>query len=327
VWINLHGSWLIGFALLVLYILCGLFSFEKGSFEQQAFCRADRNRLLQVLAASLAALMVNPYGWRLIWNPFDMMFYQTLNIKSVQEWQPLSLAWAAGWAVFAAIGLLVLANCLCGRKWKIFEFALLFFAWFAAFDHMRFTFMAAVLAVPLLTVDVARSFFSEPDEKTIPAMNALFMIGALCVLAYIFPTNAVLKDGLAARFPLQTIASIQPSWRTFNQDGLGGIMDFNHRSPFVDSRWDIFEHHGQLQDFLNVSSFKEPLKTLDKNRIDHVLILANWPLATLLDESSGWHVIRQEGAGEYTWDLYARTAPATPASVVPSQPACAAARH
>ena len=36
VWINLHGSWLIGLGLLVLYILCGAFSFSKGVFEQPA---------------------------------------------------------------------------------------------------------------------------------------------------------------------------------------------------------------------------------------------------------------------------------------------------
>ena len=29
----------------------------------------DRKRLLAVLAASLAALFINPYGWRLVWNP------------------------------------------------------------------------------------------------------------------------------------------------------------------------------------------------------------------------------------------------------------------
>ena len=49
VWVNLHGSWLIGLALFVLYILSGAFDFKKGAFEQEAFSSAERNRLLTVL--------------------------------------------------------------------------------------------------------------------------------------------------------------------------------------------------------------------------------------------------------------------------------------
>jgi hypothetical protein len=316
VWVNLHGSWLIGLALLALYILCGMFSFTKGAFEQDGFSAGDRNRLLLVLAASLAALFVNPYGWRLIWNPFDMMFNQKLNIASVQEWQPLNLAWPNALSIVLAIGLLILANCLRGRKWKIYEFALLFFAFFAAFDHVRFAFMAAVLAIPLVTVDVARSFFSKPDEKTIPAMNALLAIGIFCLILHFFPSNAAMKEGMATRYPLQSIASIQPSWRTFNQDTLGGMMDFNQKSPFVDSRWDTFEHHGQMQDFFQIVKLQDPLQTLDRNRIDHILIPADWPLATLLDRTPEWQVIRREGAGEFAYVLYARTS-AAPAPLFP----------
>ena len=49
-WVNLHGSWLIGLGLLGLYILCGLFRFNKGVLEQEAFSPAYRNRLLGVFA-------------------------------------------------------------------------------------------------------------------------------------------------------------------------------------------------------------------------------------------------------------------------------------
>jgi hypothetical protein len=159
VWINLHGSWIIGLALLVLYILCGLFRVSAGIFEQKPFLRERRNRLLAVLGASLAALMVNPYGWRLIWNPFDMALNQALNIGNVQEWQPLNLGWFVGKAAVAFIGLIVITNVLHARKWKIYEFAFVFFAWYAAFDHARFTFLAAVLIVPMVAADLTRSFF------------------------------------------------------------------------------------------------------------------------------------------------------------------------
>ena len=307
VWINLHGSWIIGLGLLALYILCGLFSFNSGVFEQQAYSGKDRARLLLVFLVSLAVLILNPYGWRMIWNPFDLMLNQKLNIAMVEEWQPLNLSSVLGKAAFAAICLMIVANCIRGRRWKIYELAFLFFAWFAAFDHVRFTFLASVITIPLLAGDVARSFYTKSDEKTIPLMNALYVTGAVCAIAAFFPTEASLQSGLAAEYPLQTIASIQPSWRTYNQDSLGGMMDFNSKSPFVDTRWDTFEHHGELQDFLDIMHVHDPLKLLDKYRIDHVLVSEKWTLAFLLERTPGWRVEAREGNGDDTYVLLTKT--------------------
>jgi hypothetical protein len=320
VWINLHGSWIIGFGLLVLYILCGVFSLKKGVFEQGAWSSKDRKRLLLVLLASLAVLPLNPYGWRLIWNPFDLMLNQKLNVGTVQEWQPLNLGWIVGKAAFLAICLMIVANCIRGRKWKVYELAFLFFAWFAAFDHARFIFLAAVITVPFLTVDLVRSFCSKSGEKTIPPMNALCAAGTVCAIVFFFPAEAPLQEGLAAEYPLQTIASIQPSWRTYNQDTLGGMMDFYSKPTFVDTRWDTFEHHGVLQDILDITRFHEPLKLLDKYRIDHVLLNAGDPLVFLLERTPGWQVEKREGTGDAARVLLAKTA-----GDGGDQPQCAAA--
>jgi hypothetical protein len=322
-WINLHGSWVIGLGLLGLYILCGVFPFNKGVFEQQAFGSKDRKRLLLVLCASLAALLANPYGWRLVWNPLDMMLNQKLNIAVIEEWQPLSLGGFAGKAAVAAIGLFLAANCIRGRKWKLYELAFIFFAWFAAFDHARFTFLAAVIAIPFLTGDVVRSFFAKPHdttipEKTIPVLNALIVAGAVCAMAYFFPAEASLQKGLAEEYPLQSIASIQPSWRTFNQDSLGGMMDFNSKPTFFDSRVDTFEHHGVLRDFLAIMRIQEPLKLLDRYRIDHVLVQANMPLSYLLERTPGWRIEKREGTGADTYELFAKTP-----GISPNQAPCA----
>jgi hypothetical protein len=307
VWINLHGSWIIGLGLLALYILCGVFSLKRGVFEQEAYSSTDRKRLLLVFLACLAVLLLNPYGWRLIWNPFDLMLNQKLNVGMVEEWQPLNLGWVVGKAAFVAICLMIVANCIRGRKWRVYELAFLFFAWFAAFDHARFTFLASVITIPLLTVDLVRSFYSKSGEKTIPLINAMYVAGTVIAIVYCFPAEASLQKGLAAEYPLQTIASIQPSWRTFNQDTLGGMMDFNSKSPFVDTRWDTFEHHGELQDFLDITRFHELFKLLDKYRIDHVLVSEKWPLAFLLERTPGWRVERREGNGDDTYVLLAKT--------------------
>ena len=311
VWINLHGSWVIGIGLLGLYILCGAFSMKLGVFEQEPFSSAGRKRLIQVFICSAAALLVNPYGWRLIWNPIDMLLNQKLMISVVAESQPLSLSSTIGKVAFAAIGLMVVANCICVRKWKIYELAFLFFAWFTAFNHARFAFLAGVLTIPLLAGDVARSFCAKSSEKTIPAFNALFAAGLVCAFVHFFPANAALQNDMATSYPLQSIASIQPSWRTFNSEGVSGMMDFNSKPTFLDSRYDTFEHHGVLRDYLEIQNFHEPLELLDKYRIDHALLVANSPLSLLLEHTPGWRVERREGADDHAYVLFAKLPSAT----------------
>ncbi len=311
VWINTHGSWFIGLGLFVLYVLGGLVSVHAGAFDQTAFSPATRKKLLWVLAACVAVLIVNPYGWRLIWNPIDMMANQKLNIQNVQEWQPLNLEWFSGKVAAGCIAAMVIANGVRGRKWRLFEIAVVLFAWYAAFDHSRFLFMAAILTAPMLAQDLDRSLFTESDEKTIPVINLLMVVGAIWIMAYFFPKQADFEKGLKEAFPLETIASIQPQWRTFNSDGVGGMMDFQGKSSFLDSRFDTFEHHGVLKDFLDILFSRDSLQLLDKYHIDHVLLWKKQPLAYLLSHTPGWKLVRTEGTGDNTFALFERAGPSS----------------
>lgn len=306
-WINLHGSWIIGVGLLVLYIFCGLFRVSAGIFQQEKFSVEQRNRLIGALAVSLIALFINPYGWRLIWNPLDMAFNQSLNIANVVEWQPLNISWNVGKAAVIVIGLTIFANVIHTRKWKIYELAFIFFAWYAAFDHARFTFLAAVVTIPMLAADMKRSFFPISNPKTIPLMNGLVAAGVIGVIVWYFPTNSQLQRGLAEEFPLQSIASVQLSWRTLNEEHIGGMMDFNSKPTFIDTRWDTFEHHGVFNDYLDIFRLRNALPLLEKYRIDHALLRKDEPLSYVLERTPGWTVVRSEGAEQDRYELFAKS--------------------
>ena len=311
VWVNLHGSWFIGLALLVLYILCGSFEFKKGAVEQEAFTAACRNRLLAVLALCVVALFANPYGWHLVWNPIDMMANQKLNITNVMEWKPLNLGTLAGVAAYAAMCLMVVANAFKGRKWRVYEMAVVFFAWYAALVHMRFVFLAAVLTVPMLAVDIRRGFQLDSDEKTIPAANATIVAAALVIILFIFPSEKKLTEKLRTFFPMDSIAAVQPSWRTFNSDLIGGMMTFQSKPEFIDSRFDVFEHHGVMGDYLSAMYLISPLEVFDKYHIDHVIVVESMPVSYLLKRTAGWTLVKREKGGE-VYVTFART-PGAPA--------------
>lgn len=310
VWINLHGSWLIGLALFGLYIACGLVKWELGAIEQEPFEKPMRNQLIAVFAASVAALLVNPYSWRLLWIPFDMMLNQGTNTGAVSEWKPLTFDTLEGGAVLAGIGVLLLTNCMKSRKWKAWEMGFMLFAWFAAIDHHRFAYLAAVIVTPLVADGIARAFTIEPDDKTIPAMNLLFVAASIAGMVLLFPSERTLKKGLDVWYPPRLLASIQPEWRTWDLDLLGGMMTYMGKPDFIDSRFDTFELHGVLQDYLPAMYGQDSLRILDKYRIDHVLLMENMPLSYLLTHTTGWHVVAREGSGAETYILYARNGPA-----------------
>ena len=305
-WINLHGTWLIGIGLLGLYILCGLFPLHWRFFEQRAFTAKERNRLLAVFVACLAAVFVNPYGWHLVWSPFDMMLNQKMVVAVTTEWQPLSLSSFEGKGVVVAIALMVIANWRRSRKWTMYELAIILFAWYAAIDHHRFTYLAAVLTTPMLAVDLRRAFFTESDAETIPAANYTLTAAALCAMLVLFPSEGSLKKMQQMMFPLRLVAAIQPSWRTFNAEYVGGMMAFESKPSFMDTRYDSFEHNNVMTDYRKVWLTRDALSVLDKYRVDHALVKGNMPIAGLLERTAGWRVLMREKSwgGEYI--LFAR---------------------
>lgn len=307
VWVNLHGTWFIGICLLVLYIVCGLFPLKLGVFEQEAFTAKNRNRILAVLAVSVVALLLNPYGWRLLWNPIDMILNQKVSVATISEWKPLELSSLEGIGAVAAIALMVIANSIRGHKWKLYEMAFVFLAWYSAFSHHRFTYLAAILTTPLLATDFMRSFCEESDEKTIPAMNGVMVGGAVLVMFFMFPSETSLKDMLGKMFPLQTIASIQPSWRTLDWDYVGGMMAFDDKPSFIDSRYDSFEHAGVLQEYRAAMYAQGSFELMDKYRVDHVLIREGTPLSYLLQHTQCWQIQTREKSWDGYYALYAKS--------------------
>jgi hypothetical protein len=302
-WINLHGSWVIGIALFSAFILSGFVTLQNGTINQVRRPWTEQRTLLVVLGISLLALLVNPYGWQLVWNPFDMMWHQPLNIQYAEEWQPLHLSWFLGKMVLLSIGITIVAACVKPRIWRLHELVWVVFAWYAAFDHIRFTFLAAVITTPYVAEDLGRLIWSAPTKKTYPALNGAFAFGAILLFLSMMPNNASLERIVPSIYPEHELAAIQPSWHTFNQFDLGGRFAFEGKPSIIDSRMDTFEHEGVLKDYLDTIRVVQPLEMLDRYKVDHVLYREQTPLIYVLERSPEWQVTMSEGG----YVLMART--------------------
>ena len=88
-WVNTHGSFIIGIGVVAFYLVAGLWEFHVGSIEGRKWTPQQRVRLELALLLSLAVLPLTPYGVQIAVYPFDMAFSQPVNVANVQEWQPM----------------------------------------------------------------------------------------------------------------------------------------------------------------------------------------------------------------------------------------------
>jgi hypothetical protein len=238
----------------------------------------------------------------MVWNPFDMILKQKLNIATIVEWKPLNLETILGKNSIIVIGIMLTAALLKGRKWKIYEILWILFAWYSAFDHVRFTFLAGVIVTPFLAIDFGRLIWSEPAKKEFYAMNILFAMASICFLVYMMPPpkrdTQLMNDG----WPDSLIGMVQPSWRTLNEYEMGGRFAFDGKKDFVDSRVDTFEHAGVFGDYMKTIDIEEPFSVLDKYKIDHILFTEKRPFTYLVEHSPQWDVVKRD----HEWVLLER---------------------
>src|SRR5581483_8189163 len=71
-WVNSHGSFALGLAVMGLYWVSGLFGFQAGELDAVRWTRGQRHRLAVVSLFCVLVLPITPYGTRLAAYPLEM---------------------------------------------------------------------------------------------------------------------------------------------------------------------------------------------------------------------------------------------------------------
>ena len=294
-WINLHGSWIFGVVVLVLTIASGLVEGEWGLVVARRWTSGELKKLLSVFTVSLAALLVNPFGYKMVLYPFDLLFRQHGAMQYVQEWQSVDFSTGDGKLALLVILALLAVALFSRRRWKLDEVLLTAFALWAALSHARFLFFAGLVLVPILAPRL-KLFPPYQRELDKPWLNAGIMAAVVGSLIFFFPSAARLQQKVDEQYPtaaLQFMQRQQLKGRIFNQYVWGGYMEWNapELKPFIDGRADIFVYNGVLDDHRKATTIEEPFQILDKYQIDEALLKPEWPLTYLLEHSPAWHMI------------------------------------
>lgn len=310
VWVNTHGSFIIGLGTVLLYWICGLVEFRKGRIEAKRWSRYERRSLSLIFLLCLAVLPITPYGSRLAAYPFSMAFSQPLNVANIQEWQPMPFQ-ALGAQIFLALvlGFFVLQIWL-DITWRIEELIPFVGAVALACVHRRFILLFVPFAVPLFATIAARWLAVYHRAKDKYVLNALLMAGIVAAMVHYFPACAELEAKVARKFPVRAIEYLQQHpvpGPMFNDYLFGGYLVDAGYKTFIDGRGDVFERGGVFADYMRLINLQPGgLDVLRRYQIQSCLIERDEALATVLLASPDWKRVYVDNVSA----LFVRTDPA-----------------
>ena len=297
-WINLHGSWVFGFVVIGAYIISGLVEGQWNRVVAKRWTPQQLRQLLLVTATSAAALLINPYGYKLAWYPFDLLFRQKINLNNMGEW--LSVDFHTGWGKLAMIALIALLAAIwfSPEPWPLHDVLLATFAMWASLNHLRFLLFAAIILVPILAPRL-KLFPPYDPLKDKPWLNLAMTVAIVGLMVWIFPTEAQLRNRVDTVFPrdaLQFMQQNQINGRLFSWYDYGGYIEFYapEIKTFADGRTDIFVYSGLLDDYIKINAIDRPFELLDKYKIDYVLFPVDRHLTYVLDHSKDWQTIYED---------------------------------
>jgi hypothetical protein len=255
-WVNAHGSFVLGLALLALALL--------GESARRALGHAGAlgwRRLLWLAlaaAACLAATALNPIGpgvfgyvARLLGDPSS----QSL----VNEWQPPTTRSLAGALFFAAVVALVAALALGRRRPTLTDALLLCAFLWLALSGMRYVVWFGMLAMPVLAQCLARppltgGSVEEPATQTpraapFAARGERWFAGAVALL--LAACVAVLQPPLKAALPLPAayegfFAPVPGGAELFTRDTPVGAAEHLRRNPLPGRLWNDMAYGSYL---------------------------------------------------------------------------------
>ena len=201
IWINCHGSFILGIVLAAAILFTSLFSFQAGSLVAPRWNPRARTMLALSLLLSVAALFLNPVGIKQILYPFDTMLHMHILLGNVDEWAPLNMTDERGVALLAI--LLSIFLLVAVRRSELFfdELLLLAIGTWMAVSHMRMLFLFGMLAAPVLSRLLADCWDGYDAEADRIWPNAVMIGASLLAIFLAFPSSRNLAEQAESEKP------------------------------------------------------------------------------------------------------------------------------
>jgi hypothetical protein len=317
-WVNTHGSFIIGLGAIFVYWIAGLKAFRLGGIEAKAWTPPERRQISFVFMLCLAVLPITPYGTQIATYPFNVAFKLPLGVANVMEWFPMPFNLIGGKIFLAIVIGFVILQVAYRLSWRLEEFALFLFGTMMACLHVRFLLIFVPFCVPLLATIFARWLPPYDRRKEHYVLNAILIAGVVAAMICFRPTQASVQEKVAREFPVAAVNYIRTHSvpePMFNAYGFGGYLIWAGQKVFVDGRADPYERGGSLADYFHIANL-EPgaLKVLANYHVRSCLMERDAPLATVLATQPDWQKVYSDS----TSVLFVRSASPSASNSAPS---------
>lgn len=308
-WVNLHGEYALGIALLALFLVGGALDAALG-VEPWAQTRPRLGKLTMVIALSVALVPLNPNGTRMYSYPF-----QTLHSRAMQHY-------IAEWASpnfhqvrFLPALLMMLATLaglgLAPRRVRPRDMLLLLVMTAAALRSVRHLPIYVLVAAPILS-RLAQSFVEGHGRAWLDLTRTRALPGKAVVNTSVLAVVAILavarvshvvrhqSESEAENFPRAAVAFLaeqQPPGPILNHYNWGGYFIWKlypRYRVYIDGRADLygdaFMDHFAATYYLT-SPWREEL---DRWQIRTVILPPTTPLVTALRAEPAWKVVYED---------------------------------
>jgi hypothetical protein len=286
-WAQAHGTFALGVGYLVLHL-------AGSAWDGRLPRRGTRERTLLIATAiGLAAIVLNPYGWSLLWFPVHLLGRGEI-LRGVVEWrspdfrQIHGMAFGLWLAVF--VGVLALGRHRLSRRDLLVTVPFLLLALWARRN---------IAVAPLVMLPVAARAVRVPERT--PDTHARFhrlVVVALGLLSLMWAATSLSEPAYDLRgYPVDAIEHLESQdllgRRLMTDDVWAGLLIkdvWPRQSVFVDDRFDMYPVE-LMRDFIALDGGRpDSLDILDRHAIEVVLWPAESPLEAQLSASSAWRL-------------------------------------
>ncbi len=317
-WVNLHGGYMVGLGLIVVYLIGGLLSQWLPTESAIGSLRA----LAIAGVLCLLATFANPNTYKILWYPIDTLTSTAMR-RYIVDWPSpdfhsmLFLPFALMLALFFATA------ARNRRRMEVGDLLLVLALAGMALQSNRHVSIFAMVCTPVLArqldelgddlrslldrFELARLWQSASRSLNRGATMVLptwfLVLGAFAVIGLKLGSSlspAAIAGVQAAYFPVEAVRYIKDhgiNGRIYNAYNWGGYLVLNlypEGRVFIDSRADVYRDEF-IEQYLEAYYVRPRWReTLDKYAVDYALLESQGPLPILLRTSGEWREVYRD---------------------------------
>jgi hypothetical protein len=316
VWVNVHGGFLFGFALLAIFWAGCFWTWFRSdenrieeSFRKIAAARRLRT-LMGISALSAMATLVNPYGWKLHEHIYSYLSNRFL-MDHIEEFQSPNFHGVAQKCFLLLLLISIAAIAVGGRKLRMSELLLILFATYAGLIASRNIPVSSILLVLLVgrllpSVDFF-GFVQRTSTVDVRLRGHLWPVVACVVLLLIAANGGRVGSTQVMdahfdpkRMPVEAVNDLVAKdlkGPVLAPDSWGGYLIYRlypKRQIVIDDRHDFYGEQ-TLKSYLKMIRVEQGWEEfLNQHDVSTAVLPANSALSVVLGHTAGWTMVHSD---------------------------------